>query len=84
MSTQPSVPPNERSSRFPFQYALLLVAVPGLMTLLGLLLGTGPVATAAMALIALVVVFAGVGTLLRRRGFEQRPGRHPVPPPSAS
>lgn len=83
MSTEP-VPPKERSSRFPFHYALLLVAVPALMVLLGLVLGTGPVATAAMALIALAVVFAGVGFVMRRRGFERRPGRHPVPPPSAS
>lgn len=84
MSTQPPVPPKEGSSRFPFHYVLLLVAVPSLMTLLGLALGTSALATAAMAIIALVVVFAGVGTLMRRRGFERRPGRHPVRPPSAS
>lgn len=83
--TPPSpVPPNERSSRFPFQYALLLLAVPALMILLGLVLGSGAVATAGMAIIVLVVVFGGVGALMRRRGFERRPGRNPVPPPSAS
>jgi len=54
------------------------------MTLLGYLLGASPVAVAAMAIIALAVVFAGVGVLIRRRGFESKPGRHPVRPPSAS
>lgn len=83
MSIPEKAAETERAARLPFQYALLLVAVPGLMILLGFLLGTGPVVAAILAVVVLVVVFAGVGGLMRRRGLDRRPGRHPVRPPSA-
>lgn len=73
----------ERSARFPFQYAVLMVAVPGVMLLLGFLLGTGPVVAALLAVVAFAAVFAGVGSLMRRRALDRPPGRHPVRPPSA-
>ncbi|MTD46449.1 hypothetical protein GKE82_19695 [Conexibacter sp. W3-3-2] len=83
MSAPAPVPPPERASRFPFHFALLLLAVPATVTLLGALLGGGPVVAVGLALLVLALVFLGVGGLLRRRGFEERPGRHPVRPPSA-
>lgn len=83
MSAPGRVPPPERASRFPFHYALLLVAVPAIMLALGFALGGGPVVAVLMAVVALAVVFLGVGGLMNRKGFEKQPGRHPVPPPSA-
>lgn len=83
MSSPGNVPPAERSSRFPFQFWLLMFAIPAIVLAGGFALGGGPVVAVVLAVVALVAVFVGVGGIMQRRGFEEQPGRHPVPPPSA-
>jgi len=85
MSTppEPAVPKPERASRFPFQFGALMFVLPAAALVLGLVLGGGPVLAVVFALIVLAVVFLGVGGVMRRKGFEKKPGRNPVRTPSA-
>lgn len=83
MSTPPSVPKPERASRFPFQFGALMFVLPVLALVAGLVLGNGPVFAVVLAVVVLAVVFLGVGGIMRRRGFEKKPGRDPVRTPSA-
>lgn len=83
MSTPESVPKPQRASRFPFQFGALMFVLPAVALILGLVLGSGPVLAVVFALVVLAVVFLGVGGIMRRRGFDAKPGRNPVRTPSA-
>ena len=47
-----------------------------------LLLPSSPVTVALLAILLLAAVFIGVGTVLRSRELDEKPGRNPVTPPS--
>jgi len=42
-----------------------------------------PITVALLAITLLAAVFIGVGTVLRSRELDEKPGRNPVTPPSA-
>ena len=45
-------------------------------------LPSSPIVVALIAVIVLAAVFTGVGAVLRSRELDEKPGRHPVTPPS--
>ena len=49
---------------------------------LWLALPDSPITVALLAITLLGVVFTGVALVLRSRELDQKPGRHPVTPPS--
>ena len=67
----------------PFRQAIVMFAVPAIALVLWLLLPDSPITVALLAIAVLVAVFAGVGLVLRSRELTEKPGRNPVPPPSA-
>lgn len=67
----------------PFRQAAVMAAVV-LLALGGwLLLPSSPITVALLAIVLLAAVFVGVGSVLRSRELTEKPGRHPVTPPSA-
>ena len=66
----------------PFRQAAVMFTVV-LLALAGwLLLPDSPYAVALLAIGLLAAVFVGVGSVLRSRELDEKPGRNPVPPPS--
>ena len=59
-----------------------MIALPIIALGLWLALPHTAIAVALLAVIVLAAVFTGVGLVLRSRELTERPGRHPVPPPS--
>lgn len=67
----------------PFRQAIVMCAVPLLALVLWLVLPDSPITVALLAIALLAAVFTGVGLVLRSRELDEKPGRNPVPPPSA-
>ena len=67
----------------PFRQAIVMFAVPLLALVLWLVLPDSPITVALLAIALLAAVFTGVGLVLRSRELDEKPGRNPVPPPSA-
>lgn len=66
----------------PFRQAAVMFTVVALALGGWLLLPNSPFAVALLAIGLLAAVFIGVGTVLRSRELDKKPGRNPVPPPS--
>lgn len=66
----------------PFRQAAVMFSVVALALGGWLLLPNSPFAVALLAIGLLAAVFIGVGTVLRSRELDKKPGRNPVPPPS--
>jgi len=66
----------------PFRLAALMIAVVVLALGGWLLLPSSPITVALLAIVLLVTVFDGIGTVLRSRELDEKPGRNPVKPPS--
>jgi 4-hydroxybenzoate polyprenyltransferase len=66
----------------PFRQAALMIAFVVLALGAWLLLPSSPITVGLLAIALLAVVFFGVGTVLRSRELDEKPGRNPVTPPS--
>jgi 4-hydroxybenzoate polyprenyltransferase len=66
----------------PFRQAALMIAFVVLALGAWLLLPSSPISVGLLAIALLAVVFFGVGTVLRSRELDEKPGRNPVTPPS--
>ena len=66
----------------PFRQAVVMFVTPALALGLWLLLPSSPITVGLLAIALLVAVFTGVGTVLRSRELDEKPGRRPVTPPS--
>jgi hypothetical protein len=66
----------------PMRQAVVMFVIPLLALGLWLVLPDSPITVALLAVTILVAVFAGVGAVLRSRELDEKPGRHPVTPPS--
>ena len=66
----------------PFRQAAVMFTVVLLALGLWLLLPNSPFAVAFLAIVVLATVFIGVGSVLRSRELDEKPGRNPVTPPS--
>ena len=66
----------------PFRQWAVMLAIPAIALVLWLVLPDSPITVALLAIAVLVAVFVGVGMVLRSRELEEKPGRHPVTPPS--
>jgi len=66
----------------PFRQAAVMFAVILLALGLWLLLPNSPIAVGFLAIVVLAAVFVGVGSVLRSRELDEKPGRNPVTPPS--
>jgi len=66
----------------PFRQAAVMFTVVLLALGLWLLLPSSPFSVAFLAIVLLAVVFIGVGSVLRSRELDEKPGRNPVTPPS--
>jgi len=66
----------------PFRQAALMIAFVVLALGAWLLLPSSPITVGLLAIALLAVVFLGVGTVLRSRELDEKPGRNPVTPPS--
>jgi hypothetical protein len=66
----------------PFRQAAVMFAVILLALGLWLLLPNSPFAVGFLAIVVLTAVFVGVGSVLRSRELDEKPGRNPVTPPS--
>ncbi len=66
----------------PFRQIVVMIAIPLAALLLWLALPDSPITVALLVIALLVAVFMGVGTVLRSRELTEKPGRHPVTPPS--
>ena len=71
-----------RKPPLPFRQAAVMFAVVMLALVGWLLLPDSPFSVALLAIVLLVAVFVGVGTVLRSRELDKKPGRNPVTPPS--
>jgi hypothetical protein len=66
----------------PFRQIVVMLAAPVLALGLWLAVPNSPITVGLLAVAVLVAVFTGVGLVLRSRELDEKPGRHPVPPPS--
>lgn len=66
----------------PFRHAIVMIALPVIALGLWLAVPGSPITVALLAVAVLAAVFAGVGLVLRSRELDEKPGRHPVTPPS--
>jgi membrane protein implicated in regulation of membrane protease activity len=66
----------------PFRQAMLMGAFVVIALGAWLLLPSSPITVGLLAIALLAVVFLGVGTVLRSRELDEKPGRNPVTPPS--
>lgn len=66
----------------PFRQAAVMFSVIVLALGLWLLLPSSPIAVGFLAIVLLAAVFIGVGSVLRSRELDEKPGRNPVTPPS--
>ncbi len=66
----------------PMRQAMVMVAMPLLALGLWLALPDSPITVGLLAITILTAVFVGVGTVLRSRELDEKPGRNPVTPPS--
>jgi hypothetical protein len=66
----------------PFRQAAVMFAVILLALGLWLVLPNSPIAVGFLAIVVLAAVFIGVGSVLRSRELDEKPGRNPVTPPS--
>ncbi|MDQ3678915.1 MAG: hypothetical protein M3401_19305 [Actinomycetota bacterium] len=66
----------------PFRQIAVMIAIPLAALVLWFVLPHSPVTVVLLALSLLVAVFMGVGTVLRSRELDEKPGREPVTPPS--
>jgi hypothetical protein len=66
----------------PFRQAAVMFTVVLLALGLWLLLPNSPISVALLAIVLLAAVFIGVGSVLRSRELDEKPGRNPVTPPS--
>lgn len=66
----------------PMRQAVVMFAIPLLALGLWLVLPDSPITVGLLALAILSAVFIGVGTVLRSRELDEKPGRNPVTPPS--
>jgi membrane protein implicated in regulation of membrane protease activity len=71
-----------RKPPLPFRQAAVMFAVVALALGGWLLLPNSPFAVALLAVVLLAAVFIGVGSVLRSRELNEKPGRNPVTPPS--
>lgn len=71
-----------RKPPLPFRQAILMCAVVALALAGWLLLPSSPITVALLAIVLLAAVFVGVGTVLRSRELDEKPGHNPVTPPS--
>ncbi len=67
----------------PLRQFALMAAAPIAALVLWLLVPDSPVTVALLAISFLAAVFIGVGTVLKSRELDEKPGRNPVTPPSA-
>ncbi len=61
---------------------LVMLAVPVIALGLWLALPDSPFTVALLAIAVLAAVFVGVGAVLNSRQASERPGEHPITPPS--
>jgi hypothetical protein len=66
----------------PFRQAIVMFALPVIALGLWLAVPDSPITVVLLAVAVLAAVFAGVGLVLRSRELDEKPGRHPVTPPS--
>lgn len=66
----------------PFRQAIVMIALPVIALGLWLAVPDSPITVALLAVAVLAAVFVGVGLVLRSRELDEKPGRHPVTPPS--
>jgi hypothetical protein len=66
----------------PFRQAIVMIALPVVTLGLWLAVPDSPITVALLAVAVLAAVFVGVGLVLRSRELDEKPGRHPVTPPS--
>ena len=67
----------------PFRQAAVMCTLVALALAGWLLLPSSPITVVLLAIALLAAVFVGVGAVLRSRELDEKPGRNPVPPPSA-
>jgi hypothetical protein len=63
---------------------LVMLAAPLLALGLWRALPDSPVTVALVAIALLAAVFTGVGIVLNSRRLDEKPGEHPIPPPSTT
>jgi hypothetical protein len=66
----------------PFRQAVVMFAAVLLALALWFFLPNSAIVVGLIAVIMLAVVFTGVGLVLRSPELDEKPGRHPVTPPS--
>jgi hypothetical protein len=66
----------------PFRQAIVMIALPVIALGLWLAVPDSPITVALLAVAVLAAVFVGIGLVLRSRELDEKPGRHPVTPPS--
>jgi hydrogenase/urease accessory protein HupE len=66
----------------PFRQAIVMIALPVIALGLWLAVPDSPITVALLAVAVLAAVFVGVGLVLHSRELDEKPGRHPVTPPS--
>jgi hypothetical protein len=66
----------------PFRHAVVMLVVLAMALGLWLALPNSPIAVGLLAVTVLAAVFVGVGSVLRSRELDEKPGRNPVTPPS--
>lgn len=71
-----------RRPPLPFRQLMVILTLHVVLIVLWLLLPSSPLTVALLAITVLSVVFIGVGTVLRSRELDEKPGRKPVTPPS--
>ena len=67
----------------PFRQAAVMFIIVLAAIGLWLAIPDSPITVALLAITLLAAVFIGVGTVLRSRELDEKPGRNPVTPPSA-
>ena len=68
----------------PFRQLGVIIVVHVLLVVLWLLLPSSALTVALLAVTILSAVFFGTALVLRSRELDEKPGREPMPPPSAS
>ncbi|MBW3609728.1 MAG: PrgI family protein [Actinobacteria bacterium] len=66
----------------PFRQAIVMFGAVALALGLWFFLPSSPIVVALIAILVLAAVFIGVGTVLRSKELDEKPGRNPVTPPS--
>ena len=65
-----------------FRFIIVMIAVPVILAVLWLILPHTAAVVGILVVVALLALGLGLWRVFRARELDERPGRHPMPPPS--